>query len=224
MSFPQQRKKQRKKVTTNLSQAKQVEGFPDFWIFSDGRLFCTRNGGCGRSARSIPVENVKKAEGYWKSITCRVNNKNGKQYLTAMLSVLDNNGRIIDGSLKNTTIHNLVALSFIGPRPEGEEIDHKNTCGTDNRVSNLIYKTKAANRANSKARGTLPKYVEKYFSKKKARNIFTVRARPSRDDTLQIKETKVFDDEDEAEALRKATEYVQEIGDKKYGEGIYRVF
>lgn len=38
-------------------------------------------------------------------------------------------------------IHDLVALAFLGPRPSGFVINHKNGTPTDNRPSNLEYCT-----------------------------------------------------------------------------------
>lgn len=45
-------------------------------------------------------------------------------------------------------VHKLVAETFIGPRPEGMEIDHINRDYLDNRVSNLRYVSKLENMHN----------------------------------------------------------------------------
>lgn len=37
------------------------------------------------------------------------------------------------------TIHRMVALTFIGPRPDGHSVDHINRNRSDNRLSNLRY-------------------------------------------------------------------------------------
>lgn len=39
------------------------------------------------------------------------------------------------------SIHSLVAAAFIGPRPDGYQVNHKNGVKTDNRVENLEYCT-----------------------------------------------------------------------------------
>lgn len=48
-------------------------------------------------------------------------------------------------SRKNFTIHRLVCAAFIGPRPEGHQVNHKNGIKTDNRLENLEYCTPSQN-------------------------------------------------------------------------------
>ena len=47
------------------------------------------------------------------------------------------------------TVHTLVAYHFIGPRPQGMTINHKNGVKTDNRVENLEYVTPSENSKHS---------------------------------------------------------------------------
>lgn len=47
------------------------------------------------------------------------------------------------------TIHSLVAAAFIGPRPDGHEVNHINGDKTDNRAANLEYVTPQENKAHS---------------------------------------------------------------------------
>jgi hypothetical protein len=47
------------------------------------------------------------------------------------------------------TVHSLVAEAFIGPRPEGLEINHKNGIKHDNTVANLEYLTSAENKRHA---------------------------------------------------------------------------
>lgn len=49
------------------------------------------------------------------------------------------------GKRVGRTVHSLVALAFIGPRPEGLYISHRNGVKTDNRLVNLNYTTPAEN-------------------------------------------------------------------------------
>ena len=46
--------------------------------------------------------------------------------------------------------HTLMALTWIGPRPEGYEIDHLNGCKLDWSVENLEYVTPAENRKRAR--------------------------------------------------------------------------
>ena len=42
-------------------------------------------------------------------------------------------------------VHSLVALAFLGPRPEGHDVAHLNGDGSDNRVENLAYTSRSVN-------------------------------------------------------------------------------
>lgn len=52
------------------------------------------------------------------------------------------------------TVHSLVALAFIGPRPHGYEVCHNNGNPLDNRVDNLRYGTSADNKLDQVRHGT----------------------------------------------------------------------
>lgn len=54
------------------------------------------------------------------------------------------------------TVHSLVLRAFVGERPDGMEINHKNGVKTDNRIENLEYVTKQQNEDHS--RHTLGNY------------------------------------------------------------------
>ncbi|MBV6635509.1 MAG: HNH endonuclease [Mameliella sp.] len=59
------------------------------------------------------------------------------------------------GGVKTTfTVHSLVATVFIGPRPDGKQVCHKNGIRTDNRSSNLRYDTPQGNNADKHKHGT----------------------------------------------------------------------
>lgn len=52
------------------------------------------------------------------------------------------------GSRRKFMVHTLVAEAFIGPKPDGYEIDHRNTNICDNRLCNICYVTQEENRNN----------------------------------------------------------------------------
>lgn len=58
-----------------------------------------------------------------------------------------------DGKAIQFTIHRLVALAFIGERPDGHYINHKNLNRLDNRVDNLEYVTPQENTRHAIANG-----------------------------------------------------------------------
>ena len=47
----------------------------------------------------------------------------------------------VDGARRTPTVHELVMAAFVGPRPEGMQVNHINGVKQDNRVGNLEYVT-----------------------------------------------------------------------------------
>ncbi|MCP4540418.1 MAG: hypothetical protein GY832_25040 [Chloroflexi bacterium] len=73
--------------------------------------------------------------------------------------VLNNRGYHIvglcrDGKRHIQRVHALVLMTFVSPRPEGEEACHWNGCQTDNRLVNLRWDTHKNNYADAVRHGT----------------------------------------------------------------------
>lgn len=62
-----------------------------------------------------------------------------------------------DGKGRSWDVHTLVALAFIGPRPEGMEVRHLNGNPADNRPENLRYGTSSENSYDVVTHGRHPK-------------------------------------------------------------------
>ncbi len=60
----------------------------------------------------------------------------------------------LDGRRITTSIHKLVMLAFVGPRPRGQEVRHLNGDASDNRLSNLRYGSHSENMRDSVNHGT----------------------------------------------------------------------
>jgi hypothetical protein len=58
------------------------------------------------------------------------------------------------GVVRKWFVHRLVAYAFLGPRPEGLDIRHRNGDATDCRVANLAYGTRSRNIQDSVEHGT----------------------------------------------------------------------
>ena len=52
------------------------------------------------------------------------------------------------GRTGKTLVHKLVMLAFVGPCPEGSEVDHKDRDKLNNKLRNLSYKTRSEQHRN----------------------------------------------------------------------------
>jgi len=74
--------------------------------------------------------------------------KSGTGYLTVTLSHA--------GRRRTRYVHDLVAEAFLGPRPVGQYVCHRNSIPTDNRASNLRYDSASGNAADAARLGPHP--------------------------------------------------------------------
>ena len=80
---------------------------------------------------------------------------------------------------KSSYIHRLVAAAFLGPCPDGYEVNHKNGNKADNQLHNLEYMTHAQNLRHAHKTGLSPLGSQRPFSKlteSKVREIRTLHA------------------------------------------------
>ncbi|NSX14034.1 HNH endonuclease [Cupriavidus taiwanensis] len=61
----------------------------------------------------------------------------------------------IDGKKVSVSVHVLVALAFIGPRPDGLLVLHRDGNATNNRATNLRYGTSKDNQDDSREHGSM---------------------------------------------------------------------
>lgn len=96
-----------------------------------GRIWSTHRGGRG-------------GEGRWSEVHRIRTYLDRDGYETVIL--------IVDGKRKRQTVHRLVALAFLGPRPPGQVCAHYNGIKTDNHPDNLVYVTSRENVVEHTAR------------------------------------------------------------------------
>jgi hypothetical protein len=70
------------------------------------------------------------------------------------------------GRGRRFSVHGLVAAAFIGPRPDGMQINHKNGIKSDNRLANLEYVTQSENMKHAFATGLQSNLGERHSQAK----------------------------------------------------------
>ena len=85
------------------------------------------------------------------------------------------------------SIHTMVARAFLGPCPEGHEVNHKNGIKSDNRDSNLEYVTPSQNSVHAYELGLSvgPVGEKHHMCKLTEIQVLDIRARRSAGDTLR---------------------------------------
>ena len=82
-----------------------------------------------------------------------------------------------DGAKVPTYAHQLVAEAFIGPKPDGCEIHHRDGDKTNNRATNLEYVTRRENMVLGSALGQVAKGEKHWKSKLTAERVKEIRRR-----------------------------------------------
>lgn len=109
---------------------KPVPGFEGYFADAEGVIWSTAPGRHGRWSAPHSIKPHKDRNGYLR-VTLRPG-----------------------GRKKKGTVHALVALAYLGPRPSGFVIRHLNGRPGDNRPCNLAYGTQKQNKADELTHGT----------------------------------------------------------------------
>ena len=115
-------------------------GFPHYGVTDDGRVY----------SRRIYGSKVRSIGSWWKMKLM------GKKY--AHVNLFKEVGKPI-----RYQIQWLVAMAFIGPRPEGMLVLHKDDDGRNNRIENLYYGTSKNNAEDALRNGKRP-LAEKVYN------------------------------------------------------------
>jgi len=110
-----------------------VLGFEDLYEVSDlGRL---------RSLGRVDSLGRRRAPRFLRG------SRDGENYTVVVLTAAGDNG--VPGRRHPTRLHVLVLEAFVGPRPPGHDACHANDDPTDNRLVNLRWDVRAANRKDA---------------------------------------------------------------------------
>lgn len=86
-------------------------------------------------------------------------------------------GPTINGRNVQVYVHAMVAEVFIGPRPEGYDINHKDGIKTNNAVTNLEYTTHLENVRHAHRSGFVPRGEKHHNAKLTTAQVIDIRAR-----------------------------------------------
>lgn len=118
----------------------------DVWVDVENYrgLYWVNRRGIVRSLRRNPLSQKLTNKGYYEACLCKENKK------------------------KSVLVHKMVARAFIGVRPLGYDINHKNGVRNDNRVENLEYLTRSENIKDGYTRN---KHYRRVFKNKELKYI-----------------------------------------------------
>lgn len=114
-------------------------------------------------------------------------------------------GTCVNGVAKNYFVATLVATAFIGPRPDGMEVNHKDLDKSNNHWDNLEYVTHLANIRHGIANGHAPKHDVTGERNPNAKLTVLQVAR------IRFLSTKGWDDLDIAETMRVSKDIIYNI-------------
>lgn len=121
--------------STTQVEYRPIEGYPGYRVGSDGSVWSCRKRG-----------RISGIGATWRRLSLS-HDTNGYPFVGLSTGC---------GQSKQINVHRLVLLAFKGPCPDGMEAAHENGIKTDNRPSNLFWKTHVANMDDLDKHGNKP--------------------------------------------------------------------
>jgi hypothetical protein len=87
----------------------------------------------------------------------------------------------IGGNYKNWRLHDLVLLGFVGPKPKGSHVNHKNGNKQNNTPANLEYTSQKQNNRHAYSTHLLPSGERHHFAKLTLKDVRQILRRSKRE-------------------------------------------
>lgn len=129
-----------------MRQVKAVDSYPAYTVDTDGVVTSYHSG------KPLVLKQARVSSGY--------------------LAV----GLFSSEKRQQRTVHSLVAHAFLGPRPKGYVINHKNGNKQDNSLANLEYVTAAQNSEHAKSLGLYASGERNHFAKLTEQEVLRIRS------------------------------------------------
>lgn len=139
---------------------KLITGCTGYALGSDGSVVSSRVMGRRSTDGSIRIGCL------WRPVKCNQR----KDGYTSVNIPYD------DGKYRTRTVHRLILEAFVGPCPPGCEACHANGVRNDNRLVNLRWDTRSANREDARHHGTLSVGTDRHNCKLEPEKVALIRS------------------------------------------------
>jgi hypothetical protein len=123
----------------DISELKELKGFTDYWVHSNGKIYSTKI-----SPRYNPTGELRLLQPNY--------NKSGYLYYGVWMDVINSKSKRYW-----LRAHRIIYETLVGEIPKGYEIDHINGDRHDNNINNLRIVTHSQNMLQAHARKRLKK-------------------------------------------------------------------